>query len=395
MKSFIAALRTLVLPFGATTGRRIVLDGVNGRIQIFNAANALVMEIDDTGIDAYAAGILVAQMDSAGIDVLSGGVNRVVLDSANGRIQVLNASSQLTAQIDATGLRVYENGVERIFLDSQTFAGIEISSANAGEVAPAGMLAVASGAAGNRTGDFNFGGVDLGNAGFTTTFIDKENVATSPLYKIGTTQYSGTAQPIIDLTGDFFAPFPTKVVADDYVTGENGGSGTPPDTYMSVGRGIRLEVPWRFEKTTDTALSTTNGTYTAIITTGNLTLKTGRLYRVCGKPGAYLLTAGSGFAAGDGWRWRIHRSVAGGAFASMRVMKTLRSNLAVAALIPLPDTFGLIALAAEATVNFRMEAAKIAGAATVTSSISVEGAEGASELTVEDVGEFTASTALH
>jgi hypothetical protein len=45
MKSFIAALRVLVLPFGATTGRRIVLDGVNGVIQFYDTNNVLRMEL--------------------------------------------------------------------------------------------------------------------------------------------------------------------------------------------------------------------------------------------------------------------------------------------------------------------------------------------------------------
>lgn len=40
MKSFIAALRNLILPFGATTGPRIVLDGVNGRISVFTATGS-------------------------------------------------------------------------------------------------------------------------------------------------------------------------------------------------------------------------------------------------------------------------------------------------------------------------------------------------------------------
>lgn len=37
MKSVIAALRSLVLPFGASSGPRIVLDGVNGRISVFTS----------------------------------------------------------------------------------------------------------------------------------------------------------------------------------------------------------------------------------------------------------------------------------------------------------------------------------------------------------------------
>jgi hypothetical protein len=49
MRSFLAALRTLVLPYGHPSGQRIVLDGVNGLIQVYNAANQLVAQIDTTG----------------------------------------------------------------------------------------------------------------------------------------------------------------------------------------------------------------------------------------------------------------------------------------------------------------------------------------------------------
>jgi hypothetical protein len=55
MKSFIAALRTLVLPFGATSGTRIVLDGVNGVIQVYNAADELIALIDEDGLWAIEA----------------------------------------------------------------------------------------------------------------------------------------------------------------------------------------------------------------------------------------------------------------------------------------------------------------------------------------------------
>jgi hypothetical protein len=50
VKSFLAALRTLVLPYGTSTGRRIILDGVNGRIEVYSASNARVAYIDDTGV---------------------------------------------------------------------------------------------------------------------------------------------------------------------------------------------------------------------------------------------------------------------------------------------------------------------------------------------------------
>lgn len=42
-------LSTLVLPSGATTGARIVLDGTTDTIQMFNASNVLVAQLDPTG----------------------------------------------------------------------------------------------------------------------------------------------------------------------------------------------------------------------------------------------------------------------------------------------------------------------------------------------------------
>jgi hypothetical protein len=65
VKSFIAALRSLVLPFGATSGPRIVLDGVNGRIQIFNAANTLIEQLDAAGFVVMGAQETL-KIDSAG-----------------------------------------------------------------------------------------------------------------------------------------------------------------------------------------------------------------------------------------------------------------------------------------------------------------------------------------
>jgi hypothetical protein len=56
MFSFMAALKTLVLPFGATTGRRIILDGVNGVIKVFNSSNAETISIDSAGVGSVNVG---------------------------------------------------------------------------------------------------------------------------------------------------------------------------------------------------------------------------------------------------------------------------------------------------------------------------------------------------
>ena len=50
MRSNLAALRTLVLPYGAT-GRRIVLDGINGAIEVYDAAGLLRIELGGVGAD--------------------------------------------------------------------------------------------------------------------------------------------------------------------------------------------------------------------------------------------------------------------------------------------------------------------------------------------------------
>lgn len=72
MKSFIAALRSLVLPYGRTTGPRIVLNGELGRIEVYDAANDLVYLIDaaTSGASAGVAG-------SPQVLIYSNGVNGV------------------------------------------------------------------------------------------------------------------------------------------------------------------------------------------------------------------------------------------------------------------------------------------------------------------------------
>jgi predicted RecA/RadA family phage recombinase len=54
MKSLIANLRNLVLPFGATSGPRIVLDGVDGEIDVYDANNNLVGQLNSNGLKVAA-----------------------------------------------------------------------------------------------------------------------------------------------------------------------------------------------------------------------------------------------------------------------------------------------------------------------------------------------------
>lgn len=55
MRSIIASLRTLVLPWGAKSGPRTVLDGTTGRIEVYDSAGVRIALIDSTGIWAQAS----------------------------------------------------------------------------------------------------------------------------------------------------------------------------------------------------------------------------------------------------------------------------------------------------------------------------------------------------
>lgn len=53
MKDAIAALRWIVLPWGATDGQRLILDAVNGLIAIYDAVNDKIVQIDTSGMHFY------------------------------------------------------------------------------------------------------------------------------------------------------------------------------------------------------------------------------------------------------------------------------------------------------------------------------------------------------
>lgn len=89
MKSVMAALRNLVLPFGATSGTRIVLDGVNGRISFFDATDAEVIRQDSA-----TAAITLGDADGTG--------SRLVLDGVNGRASFYNASNDEVIREDSS-----------------------------------------------------------------------------------------------------------------------------------------------------------------------------------------------------------------------------------------------------------------------------------------------------
>ncbi len=107
MKGALAAiLRTLVLPAGATSGRRIVLDGVNGLIEVYDAAGLLRERIGFA--DAY--------------ELSSGDPAEVLLADLQAVVNDLGASNQLQLAIESPG---YAGGRIRpiITMDSQSADG--------------------------------------------------------------------------------------------------------------------------------------------------------------------------------------------------------------------------------------------------------------------------------
>lgn len=91
MKSFIAALRNLVLPWGRTSGRRIVLDGDNGEIDIYDATNALVVVLTSQ----TPPGLTVGAAGNPQVQILSqGNIGRILFDANSPAAGVLAAITE-------------------------------------------------------------------------------------------------------------------------------------------------------------------------------------------------------------------------------------------------------------------------------------------------------------
>lgn len=128
MKSFIAALRSLVLPFGRTSGQRIILNGDTGVIQIYDSSNNLIAELGpdtDGGGGMWTRGLQAPQNLAA---FLGGGelrfepvTNGLVFASA----EVLYDTDGLTYAdllLSSGGVNV-GNPRARLLLESTTAAG--------------------------------------------------------------------------------------------------------------------------------------------------------------------------------------------------------------------------------------------------------------------------------
>jgi hypothetical protein len=122
MRSQFASLRVLTLPFGAITGTRIVIDGIAGNIQFYNAANQLIGFLSPerwyTGLEDGAH----AQLDPFG---------GLRIFDANGLLAVvLDAASGLQIRDPVTGLLMSSLGTTGLNIEDPSVAGLDIEITN-------------------------------------------------------------------------------------------------------------------------------------------------------------------------------------------------------------------------------------------------------------------------
>jgi hypothetical protein len=205
MKSFIAALRELTLPFGVTSGGRIVLDGVDGRILIYDQNGTLIAE-------------------------LSPDVN--------------HASLFPWTSFAQPGMLIYDaNGDPRILLSSPDetppFSAMRLMSSAANETNP-GTVALSSFGLFNRLvitpGENN----SKGSLELTLRSTSADDSEPAMIQVVGLQINPGSPQPIIDFCGGSMQAGvdPPRTVVNDIWYGTEAGFTNPPTMIGSYGRGM-------------------------------------------------------------------------------------------------------------------------------------------------------------
>jgi hypothetical protein len=337
MRSFIAALRSLVLPWGATSGARIVLDGVNGRILVYDSNGALAADI----IPGY------------GFEVWD--------PSGNLRARF---SSPLAGAYSAvqfwTGVLEETNQALITLADFGTMNRLVITP---GEQSSKGAIE------------------------WTITSAPNDDSQGAMLQAVCLTlNDAGNLRPLIDLTG---AAAPSegvrpRTVFYDLWAGTPNGYGEAPTQLRSMGRGL---VALGKTNTGSATLSTTAGTWTDLITLSNVPVLTGRRYLLTIGGGHSFVSGGSGFALGDFWEFGTDVNEGAGAIAVYPIngIARVRSTDTVAQRWPIPKVFAIYEPTADGSYTFRARGMKGAGAATVTTTVDYNGNVAPLFLMIEDI----------
>lgn len=119
MRSILAALRSLVLPAGATSGQRIVLDGVNGLISVYDSSGDLRLQIQPSNPELIVYdtdGNLLASISDTPDD--GAGIFAVQVPPASPTALAMSVQQQgdtgLRFAVDATGDLVYGDGTNTL-----------------------------------------------------------------------------------------------------------------------------------------------------------------------------------------------------------------------------------------------------------------------------------------
>jgi hypothetical protein len=329
MHSIMAALRSLTLPYGATSGPRIVLNGVTGRIEVYSDLGNLMITLDDDGIITY---------------------------DADGDQRLAIAAQGAFSSI--------------VFRDT--------AGANAGVITYQPIL-------GADHRDMGWQGPNT-SEGFGRLFmVSPIGLTKNPMLQFDTGFFSASvAKPLVDLTG-FNDARAAQVIVDDIRQGVSQGGGNAPTIGKTFPRGIVD----RAVLSVDLVFSTTNNTWSDIVATTVTPVQAGRLYKVTFDGGFRILTAGSGFAVGDAWQFELQVDEGAG-FTALNTIprkKWVASWVAGAASITPPSLIGYHAPAVSGTMAFKCRGTKTQGANTVTSTLGASGGGAASGIVIEDIGE--------
>ena len=231
MKSMIASLRSLTLPFGATEGQRIELDGINGEIRVYDTDGDLLIKIDgEFGFEGYdPEGDLRVRLSTP----LLGQYSSVKLWTSDANEQTPATISHNTSTLGQRARTDYTPGDY-----GKGCLGLHLFASSANDVQPS-LIQVS--------------GDSLINQGATT-------------------------QPYIDLTGADIdvAAMALRTVVNDLFYGSQNGLGNLPTVAGNYPRGIIAKV----RRTTDLTFGTTTSQDYQAMQLPACTLISGRRYKL-------------------------------------------------------------------------------------------------------------------
>jgi hypothetical protein len=338
LKSSVASLRELTLPFGATSGARIELDGITGEIRVYDADNNLLIQID--GTDGF---------------------------------QVFDTNDNLRASLGT----IFGEGYSTLILSTGAVDETQTGYVSLSDTAIRNRLIVR---AGERADN---GAMELG---IYSSDNDPESLPST--IAAVCSRASTVFRPIIDFTGpgatsEIQRP---KTVVNDLWYGTPTATPGAPTEVQAAPRGMRPT--WLATRNTDVALSATVGTWTDCINLTDVEVLAGHRYEVICSGWNDFATGGAGFTVGEVFQFELQKAVGAGGYAALTYpgFFQVRTNIAAVIRHAMFPVIGYYEPAANATVHFKMRGVKSSGAAGVTATVATAAGTYPGVLTVKDVG---------